>query len=119
MPAPTRLKRRADFQRLTRFAKKRVMPGLILQALPQPDAPERAATRIGFTVSRRVGGAVVRNRAKRRLREAARLILANPPAGYDLVLIGRKGTPQRSFADLLADLDHAAADLGVVQTSGA
>lgn len=64
--------------------------------------------RVGFTASRKVGGAVVRNRAKRRLRAAAAHILpdAGRP-GTDYVLIARAATAARPFAALLDDLETA------------
>jgi ribonuclease P protein component len=81
------------------------------------DRADGAATiRIGFTATRRIGGAVVRNRAKRRLREAARLLAplqARP--GCDYVFIARQGTATRPWARLLDDmrttLQRLAADL--------
>lgn len=86
------------------------MPGLVLQALPRGDA---GPARLGFTVTKRVGNAVVRNRVRRRLKEAARLNLAEQPlTGVDLVLIGREGTRGRSFAALREDLRRALAKVG-------
>lgn len=65
--------------------------------------------RVGFTCSKKVGNAVARNRAKRRLREAARMILSkHGHAGWDYVLIGRANeTAQRDFEDLKRDLIYA------------
>lgn len=65
--------------------------------------------RMGFTCSKKVGNAVARNRAKRRLREAARMILpAHGRPGWDYVLIGRANeTAQRPFEELKRDLIYA------------
>ncbi len=64
--------------------------------------------RVGFTVSRKVGNAVVRNRAKRRLRAIVREGLArHGRPGYDYVLIGRRNTASLSYGDLVADLESA------------
>jgi ribonuclease P protein component len=70
---------------------------------------ERAA-RFGVTASRKVGGAVLRNRAKRRLRAAAAAILPlSGRAGHDYVLIARIATLSRPFAELIRDLSNAIA----------
>ena len=108
----TRLKRRADFLRLSRRGRKKVTPGFVLQANRTPtDAAagrEGPAMRVGFTVSRKVGKAVARNRAKRRLRAIAREALArHGRPGYDYVLIGRRNTASRPYGDLAADLESA------------
>jgi ribonuclease P protein component len=64
--------------------------------------------RVGITVSRKVGNAVVRNRMKRRFRELARAILPEAGiAGADHVLIGRSGGIERPFAELRRDLERA------------
>lgn len=68
----------------------------------------RNEIRLGITASRKVGNAVARNRVRRRLREAARLVLpTNAAPGHDYVLIGRAATLQRPFPMLLADLQSA------------
>ena len=64
--------------------------------------------RVGFTASRKVGKAVVRNRVKRRLRAVAREVLArHGRSGYDYVLIGRRNTVSRPYRDLVTDLESA------------
>jgi len=105
MPAaPPRLKRRAEFLRVAAKGRKAAVHGLVLQDMARGDD---APARVGFTVTRKVGNAVVRNRTRRRLKEAARLLEARLPAGHDLVLIGRDGTRARPFALLMDDLLRA------------
>ena len=80
----------------------------MLQAAANPSGMNGAAVRVGFTASRKVGNAVVRNRAKRRLRAAADEILARDGCpGTDYVLIARAGTGERRYAELLGDLASA------------
>jgi ribonuclease P protein component len=104
------LKSRSEFLKAARAAKV-VMPGLLLQARHR-DAEETAVAdviRVGFTCSKKVGNAVTRNRAKRRLRAAARAQIPQlGRAGWDYVLIGRAdATTNRAFTDLSQDLAMA------------
>ncbi len=105
----SRLVKRADFLRLAR-GRKWAATGLVLQMgqTPAEKITQPDAVRAGFTVTKKVGNAVVRNRAKRRLREAARAVLPLYGApGCDYVLIGREATLTRPFTALIEDLKQA------------
>lgn len=103
-----RLRNRPDFLRAAR-ARRVPCPAFLLQARERAPGEAAEAVRVGFTCSKKVGNAVARNRAKRRLREVARLVLPDHGrAGWDYVLIGRPGeTADRDFAALLDDLKRA------------
>ena len=98
------LRKRAEFLALTR-ARRAHAPGFVLQARARPES-STSSPRIGFTCSKKVGNAVARNRAKRRLREIARQTLpVHGRPGWDYVLIGRKDmTASLPFDQLCADL---------------
>jgi len=103
-----RLRRRADYLRVQANQRRNAQPGLLLQAAPIDPSDTQAALRIGFTASRKVGNAVLRNRAKRRLRALARECLsAHAMPGHDYVLVARAATPERAYADLRHDLEAA------------
>ncbi len=102
---PAVIKKRSDFIRASN-ARKQGTPAFLLQArFRDDDAPFR----VGFTCSKKVGNAVARNRAKRRLREIARLVLNGAgQTGWDYVLVGRKdATATRDFVLLQKDLRYA------------
>ncbi|WP_457649112.1 ribonuclease P protein component [Profundibacter sp.] len=106
---PVTLTKRADFLRAAR-AKRQATKGLILQARKRaPDEGDPDLIRVGYTCSKKVGNAVKRNRAKRRLRAIAReVICAKGQPGWDYVLIGRAGaTVDRPYIDLVGDLAYA------------
>jgi len=94
------------------------MPGVVVQARPHaPDSREldpASEARVGYTVSKKVGNAVARNRAKRRLRAAAADVLPGVAApGVDYVLIGRRRTLDRPYTALKQDLEAALGKLGM------
>lgn len=100
-----RLKKRADFLACAR-ANSCARGAVVVQARQRSD--HIPLVRAGFTATRRIGGAVVRNRAKRRLRAAARLLLpqiAHP--GVDYVFIARGDVTKRPWTHLLDDVKSA------------
>jgi len=103
-----RLKQRREFLRVASAGQKWAAPGLILQARRYDKKETDDGFRIGFTVSRKVGGAVERNRARRRLKAAAEDVMAHHARpGHDFVLIGRRATLKRAFPALVEDLEAA------------
>jgi ribonuclease P protein component len=99
-----RVKRRQDFVAAAKGVYA-AMPGMVVQARNRKDGKP---PRVGFTATKKLGNAVVRNRIKRRLREIARLNLCdNARLGYDYVLIGRQKSLGRDFGDLAIDLISA------------
>jgi ribonuclease P protein component len=107
----SRLRRQGDFQ--AAIGGKRFYSGRTLVAFAVPN--QQALSRVGVTVSRMVKGSVDRNRARRRLRELARLSLLSadsPLTGvgirYDVVLIARPAALEVPFADLVAEAEQAA-----------
>ncbi len=119
-----RLRKRAEFLRAAAQGKKAAMPGVIIQSLAAaataPHLDAGADLWLGLTVSRKVGNAVARNRARRRLREAARSVLPRVAAsGHDYVLIGRTETLTRPFPLLIADIEGALRRLGALQERAA
>jgi ribonuclease P protein component len=105
---PATLKKRAEFLRV-KGGPRWGTPGFALETRPRTDAPQEPP-RFGFTVSKKVGGAVIRNRIRRRLRA---LVAALDPTclqlGCDYVLIARPAAAERTYAELKSDLEQAIA----------
>lgn len=93
LPRTSRLLRPADFARVYRRRASAASGPLVLYAAARLDGDGDA--RVGLSVSRRIGNAVVRNRWKRRLREAVRMIRPRLPAAVDYIVVVRGGLPPR------------------------
>ncbi len=104
--AVTTLKKRRDFLRVAGARNSNATRGLVLQACPTADKSD--GLKVGFTASRKVGNAVMRNRARRRLRAAVEKVMPLHAApDYDYVVIARAGTAARPFEALIRDLKTA------------
>lgn len=106
-----RVRRRADFQAVMEAGRLFTSPTLVGFARPRPDPPSR----VGVGSSKQVGGAVPRNRVRRRLREAARLVLLADDSplvtggrNFDMVLIGRVAALRAPFDQLVRDTERFA-----------
>lgn len=108
-----RLTRSREYLLVARRGRKCAGRDLVIQAYRRPEIPfDTGITRFGLTASRKVGGAVQRNRARRRMRAAA--ITALPKqSGCDLVLIARRGTVNCGFAELLSQIEQGLRQLGL------
>ena len=104
-----RITKRPDYLAVASTRRKWVTPSFILQAKPdEGDSPPRA----GFTASKKVGKAVIRSKARRRIKEAVRLILPNAgEAGWSYVFIARQAATVYPFEKLKSDIKWALAKL--------
>ena len=101
---PVRLKKRRQFLRATHNGKKFVASTMVLQAVKQD---EFDGVRLGFTVTKKMGNAVVRNRIRRRLRAVAQSVFSSQALlGYDYVLVSRKTAFDAPFEVLNKDLSY-------------
>ncbi len=107
--APERLKKRADFLAAAK-GRRQHQRGFVLQACARRSDAE--PPRVGFTVTKKIGNAVVRNRIRRRLREAIRLARGLCTAdGHDYVMVARKEALAMPFAELAGEIDRAFAKI--------
>ena len=105
-----RLRSRADFRRVYTRGRSHVHPLLVLHVWRRQDAERR----FGFSVSKKLGGSVVRNRIKRRLREACRGRLESLAPGFDAVVVARAPSRAASFGQLQSALDELLRQSGLL-----
>jgi ribonuclease P protein component len=107
-PRTARLLRHADFERVYKQGRRHFSASMTVFYWPRPEAETRTSgLRVGFTVGRALGGAVQRNRMKRRLREAVRM--TRPPAGIaaDVVINPKKSLLSNDFTAVLNEVSRA------------
>lgn len=105
------LKLNSQYQRLYKKGVSAVCPSLVMYAKRNGGSH----CRLGITAGKKLGCAVVRNRAKRRLRELYRATLPMMKPGYDLVLVARGRTASTNYSKLSADFMYAAKKCGVLE----
>jgi ribonuclease P protein component len=110
-PRILRLKKRPEFLAVAAAARKCVTTSVVVQARPAAaDTPSGAPARFGFTATRKIGGSVVRNRARRRIKAAAALLgPAHAKPGVDYVFVARAAVLTRPWTKLLQDVEQGIA----------
>jgi ribonuclease P protein component len=109
-----RLRQNLDFQRVRRNGKSNASPLMVLAFLRN----ELDYSRFGFVVNKRLGKAVLRNRIKRRMREATRQRAGQIEPGFDLVFIARQAINQASYADIERHLEQLLKESELLKSEG-
>lgn len=112
-PARLRLKQRRDFLRVQQTGHKHHVRHFLVFVAARPDDPKdpkvelasESPTRLGITVTRKIGNAVMRNRIKRLVREAFRRNRSRLPSGLDLVWVAKQQAAEVEYADVVADFE--------------
>jgi ribonuclease P protein component len=112
LPAPERLRANPLFKQVFHGGRSYAEPLVVLHILRLPDSPHVRET--GFSVSKKVGNAVVRNRTRRRLREAVRALLPGLPTGFRAVVVARSKAAEAPFADLAEAVRRAYVRAGLL-----
>lgn len=101
-----RLKKRREYLAVAATEKRFVTPSMVLQYRVNPD--EQAPALVGFTVTKKMGNAVARNRIRRRLKEVARLVMPEMArAGHEYVVVGRQNAKELPFPALIKEFKFA------------
>jgi ribonuclease P protein component len=108
LPKPARLRKRPEFLNLSRWGKKTHSPNFVIITRPN----DQGATRLGLTVSTKVGNAVVRNRLKRVLRECFRQNRHRISPTKDILIIAKKPAVELSFTEIESEFKKAVIDAG-------
>ena len=114
MQYTTSLKKNHDFRRLYAKGRSAVMPSLVIYARRN----RSGANRVGFTVTTRLGNAVVRNRIRRRLREIYRLHEGELRPGTDIVVVARGRSVSAAYRDLERDFLSGCRKLSLLREEG-
>jgi len=102
LPSAARLRRRSDFGRVYAKGRSYATDLIVVYVLPG----RGRTTRVGFSVSRKLGKSVVRNRTRRRLREGVRPLLSNINGRYDVIVVAKRKSAEATLADLRTALDE-------------
>jgi|YelNatPaOPRAMG01_1025707.scaffolds.fasta_scaffold277125_1 ribonuclease P protein component len=111
LPVDNRLKRSGGFKAVYDRGRSYAADLVVLYALPKR---ERTKTRFGFSVSKKIGGSVQRNRARRLIREAVRLLLPRVLDGWDVVIIARRSIVGAEFSDVMLCVEKLLERAGVI-----
>ena len=111
LPTPERLRANREFQEVYKQGKSFAEGMVVLYLLKKPDSTIRQA---GFSVSKKLGSAVVRNHVKRRLRESYHLLLPRLPVGYQAIFVARKSAAEADFGQLDRSMRKVLAKAGLL-----
>jgi len=117
LPQGARLRRREEFRRNYAAGKAYPESCVVLHVLPLTDRPDEC--QVGFSVSKKVGGAVIRNRVKRRLREIVKPLLPRMKGGSLLVIAARTRAAGAEYSELAASVSRALARAGLLEPEAA